>query len=86
MTEFWSAAIQKKNSKVTNETHPTTSQETTESVSIYDKNNHQLSTETPSTTNTAALTSAQEEVKQNINTENDILVDLYRKRELGQLS
>ena len=39
----------------------------------------------PPTTNTAAVTPAQEEVKK-INTENDMLVGLYRKRDLWQLA
>ena len=86
MTDFWSTAIQKKKSKVANEPHLTTSQETTESVTKYDKINQQLTTETPSTTNTPPITSAQGQVKQNINNENDILVGLHWKRELWQLS
>ena len=86
MTDFWSTAIQNKKSKVANQPHLTTSQETTENVTNYDKINQQLSTETPSTTKTAAFTSAQGEVKQNIDIENDILVGLHWKRELWQLS
>ena len=54
-------------------------------MTINDKTNPQPSTETPpSTTNTAAPTPSQK-----INTENninDILVSLYQKRDLGQLS
>ena len=70
-------------SKVENESLPTISQETSESVTINDKTNPQPSTETPpSTTNTVAPTPAQEEVKQKINNENDVLVALYRKRDL----
>ena len=66
---------------MTNESLPTISQETTESVN--DKTNPQTSTEIPySTTNTVAPSPVQEEVKQTINTENDILVGLYRKRDL----
>ena len=79
MTDFWSKAVQKKKSKVVNESLPTTSQETNERVTINYKSNSQPLTETPvSTTNTAA---AQEEVKRKINTENDILVGLFRKRD-----
>ena len=45
------------------------------SVTINDKNNPQLATETPtSTTNTPAPTPAQEEVKQKVSIEDDILV------------
>ena len=85
VTDFWSKAMQKKKSKVTNESLQTTSQETTESVTINDKN--QLTTLNRNTFfYTAAPTPAQDEVKQKINTENDILVGLYRKRGLGQLS
>ena len=79
MTDFWSKAVQKKKSKVVNESLPTISQETNERVTINYKSNSQPLTETPvSTTNTAA---AQEEVKRKINTENDILVGLFRKRD-----
>ena len=82
MTDFWSKTVQKIKSNVTNESLPTVSQETTESVTINDRTNPQPSTETPPTTNTAAPTHAQEKVKQKISTENDILVGLYRKRDL----
>ena len=63
---------------MTNESLPTISQETTESVTINVKTNLQLSTETPPTTNTAAPTPAQEEIKQKVNTEKDKYI--YRKR------
>ena len=70
-----------------NELLSTRIQEITESVTINGKTNPQPSTETPpSATNNAAPTPAQEKVEQKINIENDILVDLYRKRDLGQLS
>ena len=82
MTDFWSKTVQKIKSNVTNESLPTVSQETTESVTINDRTNPQPSTETPPTTNMAAPTRAQEKVKQKISTENDILVGLYRKRDL----
>ena len=83
MADFWSKAVQKIKSKVVNESLPTISKETTKSATINDKTTTQPSTETPpSTTNTAAPISAQEKVKQKINTENDILVGLYRKRDL----
>ena len=52
-------------------------------------NDTQSTTETtPSETSTLseAPTPAQEEVKRKINIENDILVGLYRKRDIGQLS
>ena len=84
MNDFWSKAVQKNN--LTNESLPTISQETTERVSINDKTNPQPSKETPPTNNTAAPTPAQEEIKQKINTENDILVGLYRKWDVEQLS
>ena len=72
---------------MTNESLSTKSQETTESVTINDKTKPHPSTEAPpSTTNTAAPTPPQEEVKQKINIENDILMGLCRKRDLGQLS
>ena len=80
MTDFCSKAIEKIKSKVANESLPTISHETTESVNINDKTNPQPSTEAPpSTTKTAAPTPHQEEVKQKINAKNDILVGLYRK-------
>ena len=52
-------------------------------------NDTQSSTETtPSEASipSEAPTPAQEEVKRKINIENDILVGLYRKRDIGQLS
>ena len=53
-------------------------------MTINEKTNLQPSTKTPpSTTNTAAPTPAQEEVKQNINTENDMQVGLFQKRDLS---
>ena len=79
--------LYKKKKKVANELLSTRIQEITESVTINGKTNPQPSTETPpSATNNAAPTPAQEKVEQKINIENDILVDLYRKRDLGQLS
>ena len=82
-TSFWSKAVQKIKSKVANESIPTISQETTESVAINDKTNPHSSTETPpSTTNTAAPTPDQEKVKQKISTKNDLLVGLYWIRDL----
>ena len=61
-----------------NESLPTVSQETTESVTINDKTNPRPSTGTfSSAINTAALTTAQGEVKQKINTKNNILMGLY---------
>ena len=69
---------------MTNESFSTISQGTTESVTINEKTNLQPSTKTlPSTTDTAAPTPAQEEVKQNINTENDMQVGLFQKRDLS---
>ena len=66
--DVWSKAVQKIKSKVTNESLLTISQEITESVTTNDKSNPQPSIETPvCTTNTAAPTPAQEEVKQKIN-------------------
>ena len=83
MIDFWSKAVQKIKSKVVNESLPTRSQEITESVTINDKTNPKPSTETPpSATNTVAPTPAQEKVKQKSNTKNDILTDLYQKRDL----
>ena len=74
MTDFLSKALQKIKSKVAMELIPTISQATTESVAMNDKTNPYLSTETPpSTTNTAAPTPAQKEVKQKIKIKDDIL-------------
>ena len=61
-----------------NESLLTVSQETTESVTINDRTNPQTFTVTfSSAINTAALTTAQGEVKQKINTKNNILMGLY---------
>ena len=61
-----------------NESPRTVSQETTESVTTNDKTNPRPSTGTfSSAINTAALTTAQGEVKQNINTKSNILMGLY---------
>ena len=61
-----------------NESLLTVSQETTESVTINDRTNPRTLTVTfSSAINTAALTTAQGEVKQKINTKNNILMGLY---------
>ena len=83
MIEFWSKTVQTIKSKVANE--KIKNQETTESVTINYKTNPQPSTKTPSSTNIAAPTPAQEEVKQKSDilvSENDILVGFYRKQDL----
>ena len=72
---------------MTNESLPTISQETTEIVTINDKTNPQTSTEKPpSNIITAAPTPAQEEVKQEFSNQNDIVVGLYWKQNLVQVS
>ena len=87
ITDFRSKDVQKINSKVASESLPTISQETTESATINDKVNPQPLTETPpSIINTATPMPAHKEVKQKIITENDILVGLYQRRDLLQLS
>ena len=72
---------------------PTASQDSTESslepTESVTLNDTQFSTET--TPSKASIpyetpTPVQEEVKRKINIENDILVGLYRKRDIGQLS
>ena len=92
MTEFWSA-VQKKSTNVTIKLPPTASQESTESslepTESVTLNDTQSSTETtPSEASipSEAPTPAQEEVKRKINIENDTLVGLNRKRDIGQLS
>ena len=83
MIEFWSKTVQTIKSKVANE--KIKNQETTESVTINYKTNPQPSTKTPSTTNIAAPTPAQEEGKQKSDilvSENDILVGFHRKQDL----
>ena len=78
MTDFWSKTVQKKKSKVTNELLPTKSKDITESVTINDQRSlkpRQKYLLVPPTT--AAPTPAQEEFKQKINIENDILMGLY---------
>ena len=82
MIDFWSKAVQKKKSKVSNESLSTVSYEKIEFVTINDKTNPQRPTEISSlTTNTAAPTLALEKVKQKVNTINNI-VHLYWKRNL----
>ena len=92
MTDFWSG-VQKKSTNVTIKLPPTASQESTESslepTESVTLNDTQSSTETsPSGASipSEASTTAQEEVKRRINIENDILVRLYYKRDVGQLS
>ena len=92
MTDFWSG-VQKKSTNVTIKLPPTASQESTESclepTESVSLNDTQSSTETsPSGASipTETSTTAQEEVKRRINIENDILVGLYCKRDVGELS
>ena len=86
MADFWSKTVQQQKQRVTNESLQTIIQLITELGTINHKFNPQASTRTPpSTINAAVPTPAQEEV-QEINTKSYILVDLYWKRELGQLS
>ena len=92
MTDFWSG-VQKKSTNVTIKLPPTASQESTESslepTESVSLNDTQSSTETnPSGASIPSETSttAQEEVKRRINIENDILVGLYCKRDVGELS
>ena len=92
MTDFWSV-VRKKIINITIKLPPTASQESTESslepTESVTLNDTQSSTETtPSEASipSEAPTPAQEEVKRKINIENDILVGLYRKRDIGQLS
>ena len=89
---FWSG-VRKKSTNVTIKLPPAASQESTESslepTESVTLNDTQSSTETtPSEASipSEAPTPAQEEVKRKINIENDILVGLYRKRDIGQLS
>ena len=87
ITDFRSKDVQKINSKVANESLLTISPETTESATINDKIKPQTLTETPpSIINTATPAPVHKEVKQKIITENDILVGLYQRRDLLQLS
>ena len=92
MTDFWSG-VQKKSTNVTIKLPPTASQESTESslepTESVTLNDTQFSTET--TPSKASIpyetpTPVQEEVKRKINIENDILVGLYHKQDIGQLS
>ena len=92
MTDFWSGE-RKKSTTVTIKLPPTASHESTESsLEPTEKatlNVSQSSTETtPSKASifSEAPTPAQEEVKRKINIENDILVGLYRKRDIGEFS
>ena len=92
MTDFW-PGVRKKSTNVTIKLPPTASQESTESslepTESVTLNDTQSSTETtPSEASipSEAPTPAQEEVKRKINIENNILVGLYCKRDIGQLS
>ena len=92
ITDFWSG-VRKKSTNGTIKLLPTATQESTESsvepTERVTLNDIQSSTETtPSEASipSEAPTPAQEEVKRKINIENDILVGLYRKRDIGQLS
>ena len=86
---FWSG-VRKKSTNVTIKLPPAASQESTESslepTESVTLNDTQSSTETtPSEASipSEAPTPAQEEVKRKINIENDILVGLYCKRDIG---
>ena len=90
MTDFWSG-VRKKSTSVTIKLPPTATQESTESslepTESVTLNDTQSSTKTiPSEASipSEVPTPAQEEVKRKIRIENDILVDLYRKRDIGQ--
>ena len=92
ITDFWSG-VRKKRTNVTIKLPPTASQDSTESslepTESVTLNDTQFSTET--TPSKASIpyetpTPVQEEVKRKINIENDILVGLYRKRDIRQLS
>ena len=92
MTDLWSG-VRKKSTNVTIKLPPTASQESTESslepTESVTLNDTQFSTET--TPSKASIpyetpTPVQEEVKRKINIENDILVGLYRKRDIRQFS
>ena len=92
MTDFWSG-VQKKSTNVTIKLPPSASQESTESslepTECVTLNDTQSSTETtPSEASipSEAPTPVQEEVKRKINMETDILVGLYRKRDIWQFS
>ena len=92
MTDVW-FGVQKKSTNVTIKLPPSASQESTESslepTESVTLNDTQSSTETtPSEASipSEASTPVQEEVKRKINIENDILVGLYRKRDIGQPS
>ena len=92
MTDFWSG-VRKKSTNVTIQLPPAASQESTESslepTESVTLNDTQSSTETtPSEASipSEAPTPVQEEVKRKINIENDILVGLYHKQDIGQLS
>ena len=64
MLIFWSKAVMMKKSEVKKESLPTITQETTQKCDYKLRNQPQSSTETPPfTTNTAAPTPVQEEVK-----------------------
>ena len=87
------SGVQKKSTNVTIKLPLTASQESTESsiepTETVTFNDTQSSTETTlskASIPSGAPTPALEEVKRKINIENDILVGLYRKRDIEQLS
>ena len=92
MTDFWSG-VQKKSTNVTIKLPPTASQESTEnslqpteSVTLNDTQSSTETTPSEASIPSEAPTPAQEEVKRKINIENDILVGLYCKQDIRQLS
>ena len=92
MTDFWSR-VRKKSTNLTIKLPPAASQkstesslEPTESVTLNDTQSSTETTPSEASIPSEAPTPAQEEVKRKINIENDILVGLYRKRDIEQLS
>ena len=87
------SGVRKKSSNVTIKLPPTARQESTESSlepteSVTLNDTHSWTETTPSEASipSEVPTPAQEEVKRKIINENDILVGLYRKRDIAQLS
>ena len=90
MTDFW-FGVRKKSTNVTIKLPPTATQESTESileptesVTLNDTQSSAKTIPSEASIPSEVPTPAQEEVKRKINIENDILVGLYRKQDIGK--
>ena len=86
MTDSWTKTVQKKKIKSDKRITPNYKPRNNCKCDYNWQSQPSTLNVTPSTTSIADLSSTQGEVKQKFNTKNDILVGLYQKRDLGQLS